>query len=388
MIKSIHIDNFKSLVDFSADLSNLTVFIGKNASGKSTVLQAIQFIAESTKNDYDVLLSARNWTVDNIRSKLTDSKKIIFDIKIETSDDDGTVHLFEWNTEIIAYTSKNEMFLDSEKITADGKSLLDYKFGKSYYLSLNGEMADADISFSNILKFHSSALKNIRKSKELDPRLMLFMDNIDHIMSFELLTPDKMRLSSRGTSDSIEASGKNLPSFIKKLNQEQKNSFMRKIKWLLEGSVVDIDAETKGQPGWTQIKIEEKYKEKSIRISSKEMSDGMLRLIAFVAISEIQSPNATYLLDEIENGINMEYIEKLIKLFSEMAERTKSQIILTTHSTLFMDYFDPESFLLLSRGKGGETISDRLFDKKKFKQQLEYMYPGEIILNMNLNAND
>ena len=109
MIKSIHIDNFKSLVDFSADLSNLTVVIGKNASGKSTVLQAIQFIAESTKNDYDVLLSARNWTVDNIRSKLTDSKKIIFDIKIETSDDDGTVHLFEWNTEIIAYTSKQKL---------------------------------------------------------------------------------------------------------------------------------------------------------------------------------------------------------------------------------------------------------------------------------------
>ena len=74
MIRSIHVENFKSLVNFSANFSNLTVFIGNNASGKSTVLQAIQFIAESIKYDYDVILSKRNWTVDNIKSKFADSK--------------------------------------------------------------------------------------------------------------------------------------------------------------------------------------------------------------------------------------------------------------------------------------------------------------------------
>ena len=275
------------------------------------------------------------------------------------------------------------MVLDSEKLVVNEDILLEYKQGKKYFVSLDSSFADAEFALSNVFRFKSSVMKNLRKSKDLDKRLVAFMDLIDNTMSFELLTPEKMRLSSRGTPDIIEASGKNLPSFIKKMSPAQKESFMKKIKWIMNGRIDDIDAETKGQPGWTQIKIEEKYIERNIFISSKEMSDGVLRLIAFVAISEIQTSKAVYLLDEIENGINMAYVEKLTKLFSDMVANTKSQVILTTHSTFFMDYFDPESILLLYRTETGETCTDKPFDNADLREQLEYMFPGEIILNMN-----
>ncbi len=51
----------------------------------------------------------------------------------------------------------------------------------------------------------------------------------------------------------------------------------------------------------------------------------MLRLLAFVAISEIKSSNATMLLDEIENGVNTNYAEQLLEILKEMyAEKSIS----------------------------------------------------------------
>ena len=174
-----------------------------------------------------------------------------------------------------------------------------------------------------------------------------------------------------------------MPSFIKQMTEEQKASFMSKLTRLLGNRISDVKAKTQGKPGWTQIVSTEKYKDKSIHISSKEMSDGMLRLLAFVAISEIKSSNATMLLDEIENGVNTNYAEQLLEILKEMYAEKKHQLILTTHSTVFMDYIDAEDIVFLYRDNNGYTKAARLFENEAMKAKLEYMYPGEILLNMS-----
>ena len=198
-----------------------------------------------------------------------------------------------------------------------------------------------------------------------------------------MLSPNEMRLSSRGAKESIGMSGKNLPSFIKQMTDEQKASFMNKLTRLFGDRISDIDVEIPGRPGWMQIVSTEKYEGKSIKISSKEMSDGMLRLLALAAISEIKSSNATMLLDEIENGGNTNYAEQLLEILKEMYAAKKHQLILTTHSTVFMDYIDAEDIVFLYRDNNGYTKAARLFENEAMKAKLEYMYPGEILLNMS-----
>src|SRR4051794_34569064 len=43
MIQSVAIQNFKSIRDQTIDLDRLTVFVGANGSGKTSVLEAIEF---------------------------------------------------------------------------------------------------------------------------------------------------------------------------------------------------------------------------------------------------------------------------------------------------------------------------------------------------------
>ena len=43
----------------------------------------------------------------------------------------------------------------------------------------------------------------------------------------------------------------------------------------------------------------------------------------------------------------------------------------------------PEQIVLLYRDQNGSTRADNLFDSKEIRDKLEYMYPGEILLNMS-----
>ena len=141
--------------------------------------------------------------------------------------------------------------------------------------------------------------------------------------------------------------------------------------------------ETKGKPGWNQINTIEKYRNNFVKVTSKEMSDGMLRLLAFIAISEMQSPEAVMLLDEVENGINTDYAESLMRIMQDMYKEKKHQLILTTHSTVFLDYVKADDIIFLYRDGDGYTKAVHLFEDNFFKDKLEYMWPGEVILNMS-----
>jgi predicted ATPase len=48
-ITTIHVENFKSLVDFDLDMANCACLIGLNGSGKSTVLQVIDFLSQQAR---------------------------------------------------------------------------------------------------------------------------------------------------------------------------------------------------------------------------------------------------------------------------------------------------------------------------------------------------
>ena len=43
MLKQIQIDNFRCFEDFSANLKPITLLVGPNKSGKTTILSAIRF---------------------------------------------------------------------------------------------------------------------------------------------------------------------------------------------------------------------------------------------------------------------------------------------------------------------------------------------------------
>jgi AAA15 family ATPase/GTPase len=90
------------------------------------------------------------------------------------------------------------------------------------------------------------------------------------------------------------------------------------------------------------------------------------------------------LLDELENGINKEIMELMLGFFQENQENHEEemrQFILTTHNTVLLDYIKPENIRYVVRNAKGDITAYNLFANQKLREKLEYMYPGEIILD-------
>ena len=86
-IKFIEANNFKSLVDFRIELAQFNCLIGLNGSGKSTVLQFIDFISQLINGDMKGWLNERKWKSSDLKSKLT--KKVNIDVCVSFSDKEG-----------------------------------------------------------------------------------------------------------------------------------------------------------------------------------------------------------------------------------------------------------------------------------------------------------
>ena len=381
MIKTFNVDNFKSLNNLSINLQPMTVIVGNNATGKSSILQAIDFVCGCVNDDFSVLLERRGWTVDNIRSKFIRSgtARISFGVEVVLEEPVNTT--LKWGMVLQPNVAKNQLHLVSEEIVdLDTKeTLVQYKASAGGWIKGDKE----ELSIMPNFVITSSCLKVIQHLHGVESRLNRLVDFFDNSESFEMLAPDNMRLSSRGVVKNIGETGKNLPSFIRQMSAEQKNNFMSKLKRILGDRISDVSASVKGKPGWTLINVKEHYDTGDVEFSSKEISDGILRVLAFIAISEIEPANAIFLLDEVENGINSDYAEAMIDVLSEIYEESRHQLVLTTHSTVFLDYVKPEQIVLLYRDQNGSTRADNLFDSKEIRDKLEYMYPGEILLNMS-----
>ena len=359
----------------------MTVIVGNNATGKSSILQAIDFVCGCVNDDFSVLLERRGWTVDNIRSKFIRSgtARISFGVEVVLEEPVNTT--LKWRMVLQPNVAKNQLHLVSEEIVdLDTKeTLVQYKASAGGWIKGDKE----ELSIMPNFVITSSCLKVIQHLHGVDSRLNRLVDFFDNSESFEMLAPDNMRLSSRGVVKNIGETGKNLPSFIRQMSAEQKNNFMSKLKRIMGARISDVSASVKGKPGWTLINVKEHYDTGDVEFSSKEISDGILRVLAFIAISEIEPANAIFLLDEVENGINSDYAETMIDVLSEIYEESRHQLVLTTHSTVFLDYVKPEQIVLLYRDQNGSTRADNLFDSKEIRDKLEYMYPGEILLNMS-----
>lgn len=381
MIKTFNVDNFKSLNNLSINLQPMTVIVGNNATGKSSILQAIDFVCGCVNDDFSVLLERRGWTVDNIRSKFIRSGTARISFGVEVALEEPVNTTLKWGMVLQPNVAKNQLHLVSEEIVdLDTKeTLVQYKASAGGWIK--GDKGELSIMPNFVIT--SSCLKVIQHLHGVDSRLNRLVDFFDNSESFEMLAPDNMRLSSRGVVKNIGETGKNLPSFIRQMSAEQKNNFMSKLKRIMGARISDVSASVKGKPGWTLINVKEHYDTGDVEFSSKEISDGILRVLAFIAISEIEPANAIFLLDEVENGINSDYAEAMIDVLSEIYEESRHQLVLTTHSTVFLDYVKPEQIVLLYRDQNGSTRADNLFDSKEIRDKLEYMYPGEILLNMS-----
>lgn len=69
MLEEIHIEGFKAIHSASLTLSPFTLLIGRNSTGKSSVLEALQWLRDSARFGLEEATRTRYGTFDELRNR-------------------------------------------------------------------------------------------------------------------------------------------------------------------------------------------------------------------------------------------------------------------------------------------------------------------------------
>ncbi|AYV23105.1 ATP-binding cassette domain-containing protein [Vibrio mediterranei] len=353
---NIKANNFKSLVDFSLPFSKFNCLVGLNGSGKSTVLQFIDFLSQQVSGHIDEWLDSRQWSARDLNSTLTKQSNITFTVELSYS---GKPVIWEGSF------NRTELFCTAEKITWGGKTLLNVADGK---FSLPTEDLQAPITFA----YQGSILSQLREN-QLPKELVAFKTFFNELNALDMLSPEMLR-DQHISGKTLGAGGKMLSSFISNMTKEEKANLVATLKELYP-SLVKVDATVQKSAGTVRLEIEEKFGEKIIKTEARHINDGLLRFMAIFA--QLTKKQSALLLDEIENGVNPELIEKLVDSLVE----ANTQVIVTTHSPMILNYMEDDvaraGVVYLYKNAQGATQAIRLFDIPSMQRKLKFMGPGE-----------
>lgn len=387
MIRSIHIDNFKALNDFTIELKPFTVLIGDNSVGKSTVLQAIAFLKYCCIFDIGAFIAERGIPAEELTSKLSSKKTISFSIELELLE-----KKIVWELSIVRM--KDQFELRQEKVLSGDKTLLLYRNNGTSY-RINAETGEKDPIMEGTYTCSIIRFTDIWKQEKIYPELVALKKFFGGIETMDLLSPVSMKRNSKGSTKSIGTGGEKLGAFVKSLSLAERMELVEDVKRFFS-PFRSIVPKTK-QYGWIHLETKEMYADKSVDISAANVSDGMMRIIALCTLRQMKNESSMILLDEIEDGVNNEHFETLVDLLRAITEGKHIQLLATSHNTSLLDYWIEkiewdkkdtasdnvkESIVVLSRNDTGKVDSKNLLDSAVVRERLGYMYPGEIIQSM------
>jgi predicted ATPase len=378
MITEFEVNNFKSLVNFRMKMSKFTVLIGMNGAGKTTILQAFDFMSQMMVGNIDAWLSNRNWTAADLHSKLTPPGNIMFAVEIE-EDTDGHTTPFGW----VGALNRTKLACSIEAADVGPSFAFEKNEGPMPILRVAGGTyrIDANEREKILFNYQGSILSQLIDS-QLSPQLRTIRDTLRNIRSLELLAPHLMRQKARGPADDIGFGGEKLSSFLSTIKGEPKKALIQLLQTFYP-RLIDIKASAiKG--GWKRLSIIENFNGKHVETEARHINDGLLRILAILAQSNAE--RSLLIFDEIENGVNPELVEKLVNMLAN----SEQQMVVTTHSPMILNYLDDATartaVQFVYKTPEGFTRVRRFFDIPRISDKLEFMGAGEAFVDTDLVA--
>jgi len=328
MLNSLVIKNFRALEDFSVEkLGRVNLIVGKNNSGKSTVLEALRIyagnalreqlvdIAESHDETYQYIDSNSPMPFEDLftgRHFPEDEMEIVIG---ELLDSDSALHI-GYRISIV----RNEQIV--EKGTGEVFTKLQYKAKLKEQgadierLSETREILLVTKNRLHIPHYLRGDIPNLRAN-------LLLIANIDFItcsfiptqlISMDDIAEDWDKIVGTEHEDVVkDAISMILPEF-------ENIYFVQNNKSSLA---------MRGSQRTAKVKLKLPNLRRPVPL--KSLGDGMIRILQ-LALKLVSAKGGFLLIDEFENGLHYSVQEKVWSLLFEMAERLDIQIFATTHS--------------------------------------------------------
>jgi predicted ATPase len=137
--------------------------------------------------------------------------------------------------------------------------------------------------------------------------------------------------------------GEDLAAFLNTLHALDELQFkaVERSLHMIVPSVTGIDVEVN-----TLGEVELRLLEGTTPIPARVVSEGTLRILGLLALGGVKEPPALIGFEEPENGIHPRRVQLIAELLNNRARSGKTQLIVTTHSSILPDLIPDESLFV------------------------------------------
>lgn len=368
----VKIDNFKSLLGFDLQLAKFSCLIGLNGSGKSTVLQCLDFLGRLVRGDIAGWLNQREWKPSDVTSRLSGRRVIDFTVEVLT---DKGKHYATWTGSYnywLMHCTTESVKMSGAKLTVSSGDIV---------IATRADSEWAEERSKVQFRYEGSILSQFR-DESLPEDIKKLRDFLRSIHSLDMLTPAYLRQRTRQAGGTLGLGGQQLSSFLRELPVRDRLQLVQDLRQVYPRLSKVISKSLRG--GWKQVEAYEEFDSGMLRTEARHLNDGLLRLIAVLA--ELTTKHDVAMFDEIENGINPELIDFLVTKLV----KAQQQVVVTTHSPLVLNYLEDkvaeEGVVYIYKTAYGQSRAIPFFAIPSIKEKLGSMGPGETFSDTNLHG--
>ena len=208
------------------------------------------------------------------------------------------------------------------------------------------------------------------------PRISAFREFVEG-WYLSYFTPDAARgLPMAGPQRRLNTHGDNLGNVVQYMERGHRDGFDRILN-KIAGRVPGIDRiDTERSPdGRLLLRFNDRGFEDPFHV--QQMSDGTLKVFAYLLMLEDPEPPPFICIEEPENGLYHKLLEVLAAEFRAHAtgRRGAPQIFVTTHQPYFVDALSPEETWVLEKQEDGFSIIRRASDDPIVRAMVEEGIP-------------
>ena len=370
MFTKIKIENFKSIKKADLNLNEINILIGPNNSGKSNLLEFIDFYRSLFSFEIKETFGPRPFSFRDVFCKGSDFRKntikgefyykndkdfhLIHSFSIESRWNESVYYYepgarsekLEYNTKVESYTNKKELHL---KTAYDKKSLDD------------SNLVDFVHNCKSIKRFQFSA-KDIKKEREID-------------MTIE-----------RRDIPYLHYNGDNLVEVLYHIRDNSTSCYSQIIKDFqnIYPDITGISFRHLGEQKYG-IEFTKKIPGAEWTFIGPQISDGMAISLAILTLINSPQPPNVILFEEIENGLNPYTLRVIFERIAYISNKKHIQFFITTHSPVLLELMSssPE-YVIVCEQKEGLSIFTPLNEiLKKFGKDYEH---GESLFHLWFNG--
>ncbi len=372
----LRIQNYRSLADVGLGqtgygqgipLPALSCFIGPNGSGKSSLLDAFGFLADCLR--------------EGVEAACDKPQRGGF-IKLRTQGSGGAIRFDLYYRESplarpITYSFAIDEVGGLPVIVEESlrQRRKGQKHGRPYpFLRLEngagrvwaGDFTEAEegamsleVELDDTGRLGITTLGQLREH----PRIVGLRSYIESWYLSYFIPDAARRLPPVGAQKHLDRTGENLGNVVQYIERTHPERFER--------ILMDIARKIPGVRSITHEKSPDgrlllRFNEQGYGdpFYQQSMSDGTLKMFAYLLLLEDPEPPSFIGIEEPENGLYHKLMEELARELVRHAESSlgKTQILLTTHSPYFVDALRPEQVWLMEKDEQGHTQITRTAD--------------------------